>query len=99
MMTLEEAVNGAVRKWAEAAEAAPDRYSGAYGGACTLCDFAGNPNGEPGECGACPVVTAFGPDPHGWFACHEFVYTDGTTTDALLSVLFLAAALGVEVTG
>jgi hypothetical protein len=92
-------VNGAVRKWAEAAEAAPDRYSDAYVGACALCDFAKNPDGMPGACGACPVVTAFGPDLDGHYACHEFVDTDGTTTDALMSVLFLAAALGVEVTG
>jgi len=99
MMTLEEAVNSAVRKWNEAAEAAPNKGSWAYVGACALCDFAKNPAGMPEGCGACPVVTAFGPDPDGRYACHEFVDTDGTTTDALLSVLFLAAALDVEVTG
>jgi len=99
MMTLEEAVNSAVRKWNEAAEAAPNKGSWEYIEPCALCDFTENPYGKSGECGACPVVTAFGLDPDGRYACHEFVDTDGTTIDALLSVLFLAAALGVEVTG
>ena len=96
-MTLRHAINEIVRKWAEAAQEAPNKNSNVYVRSCALCRFAGNPIGAPYLCGFCPVVEVFGKDPNGLFGCHEFVATDGTTTDALMSVLFLAAALGVEV--